>query len=205
MSKKEKYRKEDLKIVLEKLYKCRDLEISNLWQRSVYLSVFLILCFTGYGYLSIDLISNRNAGISLISSIFSIIWVLMTKSSKAWYEVYENAISKFEYKHFKKLGMPYENIMGEMTFKQNNRNDNIFSTKGGAYSPSKINIAIGQISLVIWVVVLIFHLIIISVNVLNHYSNCIYLIAAILISFITLFIGILIPKSKYVKSSFLIH
>lgn len=217
MSKKEKYNKEDLKLVLEKLYKCRDLEISNLWQRSVFLSVFLILCFTTYGYLSIDLLSNKKLDISFlnhniasmvlasISIIFSIIWILMAKSSKAWYEVYENAISKFEYKHFKKLGMPSENIMGEMTFSQENRSDNIFSTKGGAYSPSKINIAIGQISLVFWIILILVHLTATLVSVLNQCSNYTYLVVAILISILTLFIGLYIVRSKYLKSGFLTH
>ena len=41
------------KLVLRDLYeqywRCRDFEIKNLWQRSIFLGAFLILCFTGYG------------------------------------------------------------------------------------------------------------------------------------------------------------
>jgi len=168
---KNKYKKEDLLNTLNKLYRCRDLEISNLWQRSVFLSVFLILCFSAYGYMILDLIKNTyNANtvnkyniacllLSSVSIIFSIIWILMSKASKAWYEVYESAISKFEYQNYKKINLPYENIMGEMIFQEKQRNDNIFSTKGGAFSPSKINIAIGQISLLIWIIVIISHVV----------------------------------------------
>src|SRR5690606_6140669 len=164
-----KYQKEDLINTLNKQYRCRDLAFSNLWQRSIFLSDFLILCFTAYGYLMLDLVKEiydintldiYNIACLLLSSIsiiFSFVWILMAKASKAWYEVYESAISKFEYQHFKKINLPYENVMGEMIFQKDQRNDNIFSTKGGAFSPSKINIAIGQISLIIWMIVMISH------------------------------------------------
>lgn len=214
---KNKYQKEDLINTLNKLYRCRDLEISNLWQRSIFLSVFLILCFTAYGYLMLDLVKvNYNANIlnkynitclllSSVSIIFSVIWILMAKASKAWYEVYESAISKFEYQHFKKINLPYENIMGEMIFQKDQRNDSIFSTKGGAFSPSKINIAIGQISLIIWIIVMISHSVY-NITIIhlteNHIINTVLTIA---IPLITIIIVIYINLSKYVKSGFLIH
>ncbi|MBF01200.1 MAG: hypothetical protein CMP77_14675 [Flavobacterium sp.] len=214
---KNKYQKEDLINTLNKLYRCRDLEISNLWQRSIFLSVFLILCFTAYGYLMLDLVKvNYNANIlnkynitclllSSVSIIFSVIWILMAKASKAWYEVYESAISKFEYQHFKKINLPYENIMGEMMFQKDQRNDSIFSTKGGAFSPSKINIAIGQISLIIWIIVMISHSVY-NITIIhlteNHIINTVLTIA---IPLITIIIVLYINLSKYVKSGFLIH
>lgn len=214
---KNKYQKEDLINTLNKLYRCRDLEISNLWQRSIFLSVFLILCFTAYGYLMLDLVKvNYNANIlnkynitclllSSVSIIFSVIWILMAKASKAWYEVYESAISKFEYQHFKKINLPYENIMGEMIFQKDQRNDSIFSTKGGAFSPSKINIAIGQISLIIWIIVIISHSVF-NITIIhlteNHIINTVLTIA---IPLITIIIVLYINLSKYVKSGFLIH
>ena len=214
---KNKYQKEDLINTLNKLYRCRDLEISNLWQRSIFLSVFLILCFTAYGYLMLDLVKvNYNPNIlnkyniaclllSSISIIFSVIWILMAKASKAWYEVYESAISKFEYQHFKRINLPYENIMGEMIFQKDQRNDSIFTTKGGAFSPSKINIAIGQISLIIWIIVMISHSVY-NITIIhlteNHIINTVLTIA---IPLITIIIVLYINLSKYVKSGFLIH
>jgi len=214
---KNKYKKEDLLNTLNKLYRCRDLEISNLWQRSVFLSVFLILCFSAYGYMILDLIKNTyNANtvnkyniacllLSSVSIIFSIIWILMSKASKAWYEVYESAISKFEYQNYKKINLPYENIMGEMIFQEKQRNDNIFSTKGGAFSPSKINIAIGQISLLIWIIVIISH-VVYNLTLIhlteNHIINTVLTIS---IPLITTIIVMYIILSNYVKSGFLIH
>lgn len=38
-----------LRDLYEQYWRCRDFEIKNLWQRSVFLGAFLILCFTGYG------------------------------------------------------------------------------------------------------------------------------------------------------------
>ncbi|WP_353096917.1 RipA family octameric membrane protein [Empedobacter brevis] len=207
--------KNDLKYTLDKLYRCRDLEISNLWQRSVFLSVFLILCFSAYGYIGIELlkvdfnndecsfkISILNLIATLILSvgiIFSIIWIMMSKASKAWYEVYENAITEFERKNFLKLGLPENNIMGMMKFPQNQRCDSIFSTNGGAFSPSRINILIGQVSLYLLIVLDLIHLVIIQIVK----NNSVFGILSILILIITLITSIILLHSKKVESGFL--
>jgi hypothetical protein len=220
-------KKKDLKYTLERLYKCRDLEITNLWQRSVFLSVFMLLCFSGYGYLldkmvtvddatyyelaaikqdstfikNIDslaqsikkgkdtyvlkienLKANNNlipinnlkikqsvklelnnynlvaVGIAIIGVIFSVLWIAMAKGSKAWYEVYENAISNLEYENYSKLGIPYPYVMGNMGLYKDKKDNCIFSTKAGAYSPAKINIVLGQVSLLIWGIIALIHL-----------------------------------------------
>jgi len=62
-----------LKDVYESLWKCRDFELLHLWQRSIVLTLFLVMCFIGV--------------------IFSCLWIMMGKGSKAWYEIYENAIT----------------------------------------------------------------------------------------------------------------
>lgn len=45
-----------IKEIHETFWRCRDFELSHLWQRSIFLSAFLILCFTGYGSLLITLL-----------------------------------------------------------------------------------------------------------------------------------------------------
>lgn len=207
---------DDLKYTLDKLYRCRDLEISNLWQRSVFLSVFLILCFTAYGYLAIEMLGSDKIDnnkilrfgsaaifIGCVSTVFSIVWILMGKASKAWYEVYEKAISEFEDDHHVKLGLPIKNIMGNMGFPQTQRNDSITSTRGGAFSPSRINIAIGQISLYLWILIVVFHAII-NCSLINRsdYGN-IFLIITISLPLLTFSICLLIVLTRYVKSGFL--
>lgn len=106
--KTQRYNVNALRNVLDRLYECRDLEISNLWQRSVFLSVFMILCYTGYGCLVTQIVENIDntlkitylhtvaVALGCISAIFSVLWIAMAKASKAWYEVYETAISSFE-------------------------------------------------------------------------------------------------------------
>ena len=76
----------------ETFYKLRDFEISNLWQRSVFLSALLVLFFPAYGVLVSKLIENADkhiiyheicCALALCAIIFSIIWIMMAKGSKA--------------------------------------------------------------------------------------------------------------------------
>lgn len=157
--------------VLDRLYECRNLEISNLWQRSIFLSVFITLCFAGYGilifniiqkcdvsyYLELSYLHLASASLSFVGCILSAIWIYMSKGSKAWYEVYEIAISNFEDSYRNELGIPERYIMGNMGVYWKNLNNCILSTKAGAYSPSRINVLIGQVCLAGWVVTFIVH------------------------------------------------
>lgn len=161
--------KEDLRKVHERLYRCRDLEISNLWQRSIFLSVFMVLCFTAYGYLiakildfnktvqEYDIMYLNCSAVALasISGIFSYLWICMAKASKAWYEVYERAVAEFEEEYFVELGIPYKYTMGKMSPYKVDKN--ILSTNGGTFSPSRINIIIGIVCLIIWSAIAIVH------------------------------------------------
>lgn len=170
MKKETKEEKNDLIRTLDRLYACRDLEISSLWQRSIFLSVFLVLCFTGYGYLLIKIVDSTYdesklfylhiiaIALSGISMLFSLLWIMMAKGSKAWYEVYETAISRFEDKYCRRIRLPEKYIMGEMTLPSKKRNNCIFSTKAGAYSVSKINVFIGIACFVIWGIITVVHL-----------------------------------------------
>lgn len=207
--------KEDLQRTLNRLYECRNLEISNLWQRSVFLSVFLILCFTAYGYLALELKTTYDENtqdqqllltsticlfVCFVGTAFSVVWILMSKGSKGWYEVYERAIYKFEQKHYLALDLPKKNRMGNMKLKY--KNDSILSTAAGSYSPSRINVAIGQISLVVWISLTISHAIFnftISAKVNSITFN------GITLSILLVGTGLILYliKSRYLKSGFL--
>lgn len=63
------FSRKELKDVLDRLYKCRDLEISNLWQRSIFLSVFMVLCFSGYGYLLLQIINIQSFNCSQLDKM----------------------------------------------------------------------------------------------------------------------------------------
>lgn len=162
--------KVSIKEIHETYWRCRDFELSHLWQRSIFLSVFLVLCFTGYGTLLINILSSKEDitllnllafSISTIGIIFSCLWIMMGKGSKAWYERYEQAILAFErnakYSTPKAThigGFHYGNIQG---YEFPPLKKCIFKSEGGAFSPSKINIAIGQITMIIWIITLLFH------------------------------------------------
>lgn len=88
-----------LKDIRRTFYDLRSFEISNLWQRSVFLSAILVVLLAGYGGLFIQLLEGKGeqawkfhlacCALSCLGIIFSAIWIMMAKGSKAWYEVYE--------------------------------------------------------------------------------------------------------------------
>lgn len=207
------FSRKELKDVLDRLYKCRDLEISNLWQRSIFLSVFMVLCFSGYGYLLLQIINIQSfncsqldkmtylniAAIALgcLSSIFSLLWIFMAKASKAWYEVYETAISTFEHEHRKVLKIPAFNVMGEMGLYIRKMSPCLYSAKAGAFSPSRINIAIGQVCFTIWLLVIILHFVLL----MPTSTPVIYL--PIIIAIVSIIIAVLLIFSRWIKSGHL--
>lgn len=164
---------------LDHFYDCMKLEIGRLWQRSVFLATFLVLIFAGYGNVLLKLFDTKHSWcveclcisllnlvcvvISVFGILFSILWILMGKGSKAWQEKYERTLFLFvenvENWNSTVSGLAKHGIThGRLRGVEAERFDNgIFNFKAGAYSPSKINIMIGQISLFFWVIVGISH------------------------------------------------
>lgn len=158
------------KDIYTSLWRCRDFELSHLWQRSIFLTAFLVMCFTGYGAVIIELCNQYNDVcsifsfcllnsiaiiITLLGVILSILWIMMGKGSKAWYEKYENAIYQIERneKYSQALvvnDMNEDHVMHGSLPSPNAMSDKLFNTNAGRYSVSKINIIIGQISMLLW-------------------------------------------------------
>ena len=152
-----------LKEIRKDYYKIRKFEIQNLWQRSIFLATFIVLLFTGYGTLLEKLMSYDGLQsiighiicclLALTGSIFSILWIMMAKGSKAWFEIYESKIGDIEKEII--LNIPEDHRMqGGSPEKLNN---SLRSWDPGAYSVSKINILIGQELWVIWIVIFCLH------------------------------------------------
>ena len=162
------------KLVLRDLYeqywRCRDFEIKNLWQRSIFLGAFLILCFTGYGaFFSKAFFDKDNQLIyfdeecwkchifamliALLGVVFSRLWICLAKASKAWVEVYETAIRAIEKKLSKNnilknyIAFQYDNLPFYPQKGKHKFDTSLHSFKGGAFSPSRINIIIGYVAL----------------------------------------------------------
>ena len=148
--------------IWDKMYQCRDFEISHFWQKAVFLFGFMSLCFAAYGALvlkvveieedktaSLSYLYQYMLGVSVLGIIISVLWVYMMKGSKAWFEVYEKSIYAIENEIFRWENKKY--VMGQWAKRM--RSDfgfGFWNTKGGAFSPSKINIVIGWILFVVW-------------------------------------------------------
>ena len=160
-----------LKEIREQYYKMRDFEISNLWQRSIF------LFFSAYGFLVSSLLEQDSnhlviheicCVVALLGFVFSIIWIKMAKGSKAWYEVYEKKIIEIEKEE--SLNIPEDCRMGYCSPWQ--LDSNIFTCKAGKYSVSRLNIIIGRFLMYIWFVVLVCHYAM-SIISFNSSVNCI--------------------------------
>lgn len=146
-------------------YKIRKFEIQNLWQRSIFLATFTVLLFTGYGTFVEKLLSYDGLKavivhilcclLAFIGSIFAMIWIMMAKGSKAWFEIYERRIIE-GIETEETLNIPKQYRMSEgAPWKLDN---SLRSREPGAYSVSRINILLGQVLWVIWLLVFSIHL-----------------------------------------------
>lgn len=172
------------KLKYEEIYKevweCRNFELSHLWQRSVFLAVFLLAIAGGYGKVicsmffpseQIIVVCNHGAEISndvetssiksnqhllayalcWLGIVFSLLWVMMAKGSKYWYERYEGAICWFvdgEFTEFLDKTTPYHGNTPKLD--SSRTNENVFSTLAGHFSVSRINVMIGIVALIAW-------------------------------------------------------
>lgn len=160
-----------LKEIRDTFYHLRDFEISNLWQRSLFLSAFLVLLFTVYGnivygifkgdYTNGLVLSEICCGLALAGFMFSLIWIMMGKGSKAWYEIYEWRICEIEKED--DLGIPEDYRMGASSSPWG-LDENIYTNKAGKYSPSKLNIMIGRVLAIIWFIILVIHYVYAIIN-----------------------------------------
>ena len=162
----------------ETFYRLRDFEISNLWQRSIFLSALLVLFFSAYGFLVSKLLEEGStntilyneisAVLALFATSFSIIWIMMAKGSKVWYEVYERKICNIEQESDLQIAKEYQ--MGA-DIKPWDLDASIWTNKAGSYSVSKLNIVIGRFLLYIWLSIFVFHWLFILDILLNQGIN----------------------------------
>lgn len=174
---------------------CRDFELTHLWQRSIFLTAFLVICFSAYGYLAQDMLGalkpsdssgtphlapDNNYWIAVhcaavftasIGFILSALWIMMAKGSKAWYEIYEAAIAAYEKDgNYVDSTDPTAKDIGGFQYRQlknysnelNGVNNCWFNGTGGCYSPSRINWAIGVLMLGIWMLIMLFHFVLLA-------------------------------------------
>ena len=214
--------------VYKTLWRCRDFELSHLWQRSVMLTAFLILTYTGYGFLiggilkgSFDLMMGNFIAfsISLIGIVLSMLWIMMAKGSKFWFESYEAAIDLLRnvgvegYENVDVVALAGQSPLAIIThLRRNPENqyrtdkpsscDFIMDTHAGRYSVSKINIFLGMVSIVVWILIAALHICIshwgkMAFCHLDHIINDPVIMIFILLSLIVILYG---SAHLYLKS-----
>ena len=147
-------------------------------------------------------------GICVLGIVLSYIWIAMCKGSKAWYEVYEKTIYQLETEIFSSEKDLEKYVEGLCTKQFRDKMDmKLFNNyDGGQYSPSKINILIGDILLIIWILCAILCV----GNIIGIYisNNTIQIINYLISGLIIIGIGIVLYKfprflKEKVKSSVL--
>ncbi len=196
----------------ETFYKLRDFEISNLWQRSIFLSALLVLFFPAYGVLVSKILDGTDntiiyneicCALALCAIAFSIIWIMMAKGSKAWYEVYEIKICEIEKEEDLEIEKEYTmEGMGKKTWE--GADTNLITNKAGQYSVSKLNILIGRFLMIIWTIIFAIHYISSWVTLCNINCNCI--LHTIILTLLPVFLTVIIWTAScncWAKSSVL--
>ena len=193
------------KDIYKEVWECRNFEITNLWQRSVFLGAFMLAIAAGYGTLIHGMLFPENdkviiyekqqdgnlyikysaelsvslenseekankitvyqhlaaSGVSYLGIIFSMLWVMMAKGSKMWYERYEGGINYFtDGDYFNDLKVedwkiPYYGNLQKLP--SHKINDSIISPLAGYYSVSKVNCIIGIVGIYAWGVLNMLH------------------------------------------------
>ncbi len=158
--------------IYERLCHCRDMEIELVWKRAVFMTAFLIACFAGYGGLIVAGLSRHFTStafyfviasgcfVATLGFAVSILWIMMSKGSKAWYEHYEQALVAYSRKVFvgdyvEMFAHNWKSISGIERDKMSNC---LCSVKGGRFSVSKISILIGILSAIAWIIITVSHI-----------------------------------------------
>ncbi len=149
--------------VYNRLWDCRKLEIELVWKRAAFISAFVISCFTAYGFVLSEILSEgigKSAidnflamAIAAFGFLLASLWVAMAKGSKAWQEVYEQALIAWGQTYCKCGITNWEKIVAGKwwmipDYKKQERN--WWGMCGGNFSVSAINILLGFVFATVW-------------------------------------------------------
>ena len=155
------------KDLYQHLWEGRNIELSHFWQRSIFLTGVFVVLLSSYGKVVFAMYFPESGGInslpiqhliawglSFLCLVFSILWIMMSKGSKYYYERYEESLNSLIEKS-SLLNNTTENMPrhGKLDYPPDERySDNIFSTHAGGYSVARINIAIGIIGIFVFAI-----------------------------------------------------
>ena len=205
-----------------RLCACRDFEIKLQWERAVFLTAFLIACFAGYGSFLLEIHEHGSGAgnfsslvtngifiaLTFVGFIISILWVLMAKGSKAWYEHYEQAIIWFSGKYPDKTAVVDPKLVAHRWkdlpgMKRNAMSNCPFRLCGGAYSVSKMVIAIGVMSMMSWGCLLLLHCAIAIFGPVSLWKPCVVIKALLIIAAVIVVVALPCWLACGLKSGYL--
>lgn len=167
--------------IYQLLYQAYADEIKNLWQRSIFLASFMVLVWTGYGVLQFKFIEKgcqidgtsyliASLGLCGVIIILSLLWIAMAKGSKFVQEAHEKHIENFECNSMKmgrlfcSLDEKEKRLFCDLNVYELKLKDKLSkelfyngALKAYRYSPSKINIALGWVSVLIASILILLH------------------------------------------------
>ena len=194
------------KDLYQHLWEGRNIELSHFWQRSIFLTGIFVVLLSSYGKVVFAMYFPESGGInslpiqhliawglSFLCLVFSILWIMMSKGSKYYYERYEESLNAL-FEKSSLLNNTTENMPrhGALDHPSDERySDSLFSTNAGGYSVSKVNITIGIIGVFVFLLLNALHfaemLKIRFENEIESFQCAMFSIAEILVVFVLLF------------------
>jgi bacitracin transport system permease protein len=157
-------------------------EITILWQRAVMFGVFVALAYTGYGMVLGNALEKGACrweafnlvciGLACFGMVMSLLWIIMMKGSKAWYERYEVALNAFIWEGSKHQGeifqdarsceLAREGMLGKWQedgypVDEKPTDKDPLTGVAGRFSVSRATIVFGQVSFFLWMALAFLH------------------------------------------------
>lgn len=145
-----------------------------LWTRLTLLGGLTALTYTGYGMLLMKEFENAKnwqvfnllgVGACCFGIVFSALWTITAKGSKFWYEYYEKVIEHFQRTNKDLFAQDAngDRILSYLDFTNEkiecpDISNSLWVAKCGTFSVSKIPIALGQVSMLAWGVLIALHM-----------------------------------------------
>lgn len=155
--------KVDAKTLLDNLWRARDIEIQNLWQRSIFLATIIVLLFTLF-FGQLDNMKDKHlvvAGFDVVYGaedskdtdllvlcviceagfLMSVLWIAMARGSKTSYERIEGGIDVFQKQADKLFDGPIADLKRKMWFDHiySFGTSNLFPVHGDLKTPEKVS------------------------------------------------------------------
>jgi len=138
----------------------RNFEIELFWKRSLFFWGFISSSFVGYATLS-----KTRPSLAILIACFgfvcSVAWSLVNRGSKYWQENWETIVAKIE-----------DDVTGSLFKEREEQKNKGIWLSSRKFSVSKITIAMSDFSILVWLLLIGYHIIKITSISYHFASNC---------------------------------